>query len=337
MPRATSDITIWDETSDNAASVDASGDLQTKNNNGSGASAVNIQDGGNSITVDGTVDTELPTAAALADGAANPTTPMVGADLQFFNGTTWDRARGDITNGLDVDVTRITPGTGATNLGKAEDTAHATGDVGIQVLAVRNDAGVSFVGADGDYIPLSTDPDGNLRVNITAVGNSGSPANETVWQTAVRLGYGFWITTNFLSISGTAETPFMLIRNAGGSGKILRIKRMEIAVVATVTGDNARVKIYRDPTITTNGTALTANKVRKSQSATPVVSYYRNPTISASGTLLWASAMTQAYMQSVDYDLTMYCEEGEDLYITIQPANTNKNHVVSLWVEEEDP
>ena len=326
MPRATSDITIWDETADNAAAVDASGDLQTKINNASGASAVNIQDGGNSITVDGTVtaDTELPAAATLAD-------------ILIFNGTTWDRARGDITNGLDVDVTRITPGTGATNLGKAEDAAHTTGDVGIMALAVRNDAGTAFAGTTGDYIPLSTDPDGNLRVNITAVGNSGSPANETVWQTAVRLGYGFWITTNFLSIAGTAETPFMLIRNAGGSGKILRIKRMEIAVVATVTGDNARVKIYRDPTITANGTALTANKVRKSQSATAVVSYYRNPTISASGTLLWASAMTQAYMQSVDYDLTMYCEEGEDLYITIQPANTNKNHVVSLWVEEEDP
>jgi hypothetical protein len=54
-----------------------------------------------------TADTELPAAAALADGAANPTTPTVGAALEVFNGTTWDRARGDITNGLDVDVTRV--------------------------------------------------------------------------------------------------------------------------------------------------------------------------------------------------------------------------------------
>lgn len=84
-------------------------------NNASGAAAVNIQDGGNSITVDGTVavsgtvtvDTELPTAAALADTTANPTTTSVGALAMGYNGTTWDRLRSDTTNGLDVDVTRV--------------------------------------------------------------------------------------------------------------------------------------------------------------------------------------------------------------------------------------
>lgn len=60
-------------------------------------------------TISGTpaVDTELPAAAALADAAGNPTTPLVGDCLMVFNGTTWDRARGDTTNGLDVDVTRL--------------------------------------------------------------------------------------------------------------------------------------------------------------------------------------------------------------------------------------
>lgn len=41
------------------------------------------------------VDTELAAAAALADAAANPTTPMVGAGGLLFNGTTWDRERGN--------------------------------------------------------------------------------------------------------------------------------------------------------------------------------------------------------------------------------------------------
>lgn len=76
---------------------------------------ITVIDGGGSLTVDGTVavsgtvtvDTELPAAAALADAAANPTTPLVGAAVELFNGTTWDRARGDTTNGLDVDVTRL--------------------------------------------------------------------------------------------------------------------------------------------------------------------------------------------------------------------------------------
>lgn len=41
------------------------------------------------------VNTELPAAAALADAAANPTVPLVGAPALLFNGTTWDRARGN--------------------------------------------------------------------------------------------------------------------------------------------------------------------------------------------------------------------------------------------------
>lgn len=43
-----------------------------------------------------TVDSELPVAAALGDAAANPTAPAVGADLQGFNGATWDRMRNNI-------------------------------------------------------------------------------------------------------------------------------------------------------------------------------------------------------------------------------------------------
>ena len=46
-----------------------------------------------SIAATVTVDTELPAAAALADGATNPTTPLVGECMLQFNGTTWDRVR----------------------------------------------------------------------------------------------------------------------------------------------------------------------------------------------------------------------------------------------------
>ena len=68
-----------------------------------------------------TADTELPAAAALADAAANPTSPTVGGANLVFNGVTWDRARGDITNGLDVDVTRLPAlPTGTNNIGDVD-------------------------------------------------------------------------------------------------------------------------------------------------------------------------------------------------------------------------
>lgn len=48
----------------------------------------------------------------------------------------------------------------------AEDSAHTDGDLGSFVLGVRSDAGGPF-GADGDYVPLSIDANGALRVAAT--------------------------------------------------------------------------------------------------------------------------------------------------------------------------
>jgi len=55
----------------------------------------------------------------------------------------------------DVDVTSIIPGTGATNLGKAEDDVHNSGDTGVLLLGVRADSSVEFTDADGDYSPIA--------------------------------------------------------------------------------------------------------------------------------------------------------------------------------------
>jgi hypothetical protein len=64
------------------------------------------------------VDTELIAVAALADTVTNPTVTSVGTYNSLFNGTTWDRMRGDTTNGLDVDVTRLpTLVAGTANIG----------------------------------------------------------------------------------------------------------------------------------------------------------------------------------------------------------------------------
>jgi hypothetical protein len=70
----------------------------------------------------------------------------------------------------DVDVLSVIPGTGATNLGKAEDAAHTSGDVGVMPLAVRNDTRGTLVSQTADYSPLQLNSDGDLRVesNINA-------------------------------------------------------------------------------------------------------------------------------------------------------------------------
>lgn len=125
--------------------------------------------------------------------------------LYGFDGTAWDRLRGDSTNGLLVnlgcnnDITvcgtvtvtgdcagsltvdnpgltelaaainscrvDVTLGSGSTGPNKAEDTAHSTGDVGVMALAVRDDCPAS-TGAANDYVPLLVDSVGRLHVNM---------------------------------------------------------------------------------------------------------------------------------------------------------------------------
>lgn len=61
-----------------------------------------------------------------------------------------------------------------TELGKAEDSAHVSGDIGAMALAVRSDAGGSLVDTDGDYTPLQVDATGALRVNASVNVDSNS-------------------------------------------------------------------------------------------------------------------------------------------------------------------
>lgn len=64
------------------------------------------------------------------------------------------------SNQLSVSADAVVPGTGATNLGKAEDAAHTSGDVGVMDLGVRNDTLASTTSASGDYSQKSVDTSG---------------------------------------------------------------------------------------------------------------------------------------------------------------------------------
>lgn len=116
-----------------ATSADGDNQLFWLTRNG----ALNIADAGGSLTVD--IGTALPAGTnAIGKLAANS-----GVDIG------------------DIDVTSIVPGVGATNLGKAEDAAHSSGDVGVMALGVANE-GAAVFGTDGDYLPISLTTQGYL-------------------------------------------------------------------------------------------------------------------------------------------------------------------------------
>lgn len=74
----------------------------------------------------------------------------------------------------DVDVASIVPGTGATNLGKAEDAAHSSADVGIAALCVRHDTATTGLGADGDYANCGISAAGRIYVDALISDGSGA-------------------------------------------------------------------------------------------------------------------------------------------------------------------
>lgn len=83
-----------------------------------------------------------------------------------------------VSIGTDGTVAVI-PGVAATSLGKAEDAGHTSGDTGVMMLAVRNDAGTVLAGTDLDYIPLTTDSTGALRI-LGGGGGGGTQYTEDV-------------------------------------------------------------------------------------------------------------------------------------------------------------
>ena len=105
-------------------------------------------------------------------GATVATDDVAGVHIQkvkIVDGTA-DSATaipGDATNGLDVDVTRMIPGTGGTNLGKIVDAVAGGSDVGVLVLAVRDDTLGTVTPADGDYTQLRVDSSGALHTRIS--------------------------------------------------------------------------------------------------------------------------------------------------------------------------
>lgn len=117
-----------------------------------------------------------------------------------------------------VSIRAIIPGTAATNLGKAEDAAHASGDTGVMVLGVRKDTAAQLAGADSDYTPAIYDASGRLWVNadraIIQAGSSGG------YDSYRNLNLG---TTGQVVKSSAGSFYFIDIFNAAGAVRYVKV------------------------------------------------------------------------------------------------------------------
>jgi hypothetical protein len=107
---------------------------------------------------------------AANGGVSNIAVDSHGRQYLAPDGVTPPISTGSNTIGsIAAITTSVVPGTAPTNLGKAEDDVHTSGDVGVALLAVREDAVTLSTSNSGDYANLKTDAYGRLRTNSPAV------------------------------------------------------------------------------------------------------------------------------------------------------------------------
>lgn len=216
----------------------------------------------------------------------------------------------------DVDVTSVIPGTGTTNLGKAQGGLPAGGDVGMAIFAVRNDGLASGMGSAGRYMSISANQYGAL---FTVPAYGLIPTATTMQSAAVANGNGTSLTVNGFSTAvlnvvasvamaggttvnfeGTVDgtTWVSVLANRIGTSQLTKstLSPGDFEInCAGYTSLRARISSYSAGTITVKGYTIAlagANKATTPASVDPAIydSKTSGFTTAQTGTALWTPA-----------------------------------------------
>jgi hypothetical protein len=213
-----------------------------------GGGSLTVDDGAGSLTVDGTVAaTQSGTWTVQPGNTANTTAWKVdgSAVTQPVSGTV----------AVSSVSTSITPGTGAANLGKAEDAASADGDVGVGMLAVRKATPANTSGADGDYEFLQVSA-GRLWVDASGktLTVDGSGVTQPVSAASLPLPSGASTAAKqpALGTAGSASTDVITVQGIA-SGTALRTTA---ATISTATLANVAAATSSTTVLAANSAAV---------------------------------------------------------------------------------
>ena len=195
-------------------------------NTAANATAVKVDGSAATQPVSGTVTAAQATAANLNATVVQGTASNLKAEVVG-------------TGTFSVQTSAQVPGTGATNLGKAEDGGHTTGDTGVFALAVRNDTPNAAVSSnDADYTQVSVSSTGAVRhapmsEDFAALANgpqvkkyysnAGAVTDGIVWSPAS--GKRWYVTDIFVGVSAAATVTLEDDLSGGDSA----VWKMELA------------------------------------------------------------------------------------------------------------
>jgi len=216
---------------------------------------------------------------------------------------------------------------------------------GSAIVTLRGSHGASNVFA-ANLIPrnLKTEPHTRYTNIISALVNDshtalrgdeyGIPIFSDQKEAYSLMEKAFVVTTNLITIPTNAETPFLLIKNPTGSGKILRI--FEITVGLLFNNQNGIFRIYKNPTIISDGLSLSISNNRiYSGSISSNMQAFSLPTTSLNGTMLSGFPIQQnSSMQRLPVLATLILNEQNNILITIDNAANNMPSIINTnWLE----
>ena len=195
----------------------------------------------------------------LADNATNPTAKQATIPVRA-NAAAPAWTEGNVVP-LSSDLAgrlRI-GGTLAADLGKAEDAVHATADVGVMALGVRQDIGLVNTSASGDYGHMTLDKFGNTRVN-SGLAPTYHASIESL---------------SFLLVAATTKQYVVVYHPATVAERIL-IRKVTLTIESSTVASVIRAHIARlnGTTAPSGGTAITillADQVNTVLSASDVI------------------------------------------------------------------
>lgn len=159
-------------------------------------------------------------------------------------------------------LTAVTPGVAAANLGKAEDAVHASGDTGVQILGVRQDAPPSAPAssATGDYGFLGLNPWNALNVANFEKGAKTFSCSANI-------------------TAGATATDIAIL--PGNATNTVYVTKVIVSGIQTTAG-SALIQLIKRSTANTGGTSAGITAVAHNSADTPVsvpLSYTANPTL----------------------------------------------------------
>ncbi len=150
------------------------------------------------------------------------------------------------------------------------------------------------------------------------------------------LGNQFIYSTGSVSISGTSETPLVLISNPTVSGSSFPSKYKSLflnfrKVTCFTSSQSAIFRFYFNPTVTGAGTTETPLNLRPANPNLSVATVGLNPTVSANGTYIAALA-SLAFVSDISTVLAIL-DPGKSLLITVQCSASASVNAESGWYE----